>query len=293
MRRLAGAVALGLCAVACDSSTEPPPAVTAVEVTPPNPTVATGGTVQLSAVTRAGTEILTGRTVTWDSDDDATATVSPSGLVTGVAEGTAQITATSEGVTGTTTVTVEPIPVGSVTLYPDSAANATLIAGDSLDLTDTTRAASGAVLTGRVVTYNSTNTNVATVTTQGRIRALAAGTARIIATSEGKADTAEITVVEPYALVMVNGAALPTTLFGLTFTGGRAVLYANGRYNVRTDFAGSAPNIDTGTYTVTGNAITMTPDVVGLDTGTGTVTATTLTVSFGAAPNTITFDFTR
>ena len=293
MRGIAAALTLGFLAAACDSGTEPPPPVTAVEVTPASPSVAIDGTVQLSAVTRSGTTVVTGRQVTWSSNAQGVATVSTSGLVTGVSAGTAQITATSEGVSGSTTVTVDPEPVGSITLYPDSAATATLVAGDSLDLTDTTRAAGGAVLTGRAVAYNSTNTNVATVTGQGRIRAVAAGTARIIASVEGKADTAEITVVEPYVLAEVNGADVPVDIFGLTITGGRAVLYANGRYNVRTEFAGSAPNIDTGTYTVNGTSITMTPDAAGLDIGTGTVTATTLEVTFGTAPTTITFEFTR
>lgn len=293
MRGIAAALALGFLVAACDSGTEPPPPVTAVEVTPADPSVAIDGTVQLSAVTRSGTTVVTGRQVTWSSDAQGVATVSTSGLVTGVSEGTAEITATSEGVSGSTTVTVDPEPVGSITLYPDSAATATLVAGDSLDLTDTTRAAGGEVLTGRVVAYISTNTNVATVTSQGRIRAVAAGTTRIIASVEGKADTADITVVEPYVLTEVNGVDIPVDIFGLTITGGRAVLYANGRYNVRTEFAGSAPNIDTGTYTVTGTSITMTPDVAGLDIGTGTVTATTLEVSFGTAPDVITFEFTR
>ncbi|HSJ65980.1 MAG TPA: Ig-like domain-containing protein [Gemmatimonadaceae bacterium] len=293
MRRLAGAVALCVCAWACDGSTEPRPPVTSVEVTPVDPSIAIDGSIQLAAVTRSGTSVVTGRAITWSSNAEGVATVSSSGLVEGVSAGDAVITATSEGVSGSTTVTVDPIAVASITLYPDSAAQATLIAGDSLDLTDTTRAANGDVLTGRVVTYNSTNTNVATVTLQGRIRALAAGTTRIVASVEGKADTADITVVEPYLLVEVNDNPLPVTLAGLTLTGGRAVLYANGRYNVRTEFAGSAPNIDTGAYTVTGNAITMTPDGAGLEVGTGTVSPTLLAVSFGTAPAIVTFEFTR
>jgi hypothetical protein len=293
MRRLAFVVALGVWSVGCSDSNEPPPPVTAVEVQPPNPTVAIGGTVQLNAVTRSGTTVLTGRAVSWSSNPQSVAMVSSTGLVTGITDGTATITATSEGVNGTTTVTVDPVPVASLTIYPDSASAATLVAGDSLDLTDTTRAANGAVLTGRTVTYSSMNGAVATVTPQGRIRAQSAGTTRIIASAEGKADTANITVVVPYVLFEVNNQALPTTQFGLTFSGGRAVLYSNGRYNVRTQFIGSAPNVDTGTYTVAGTSITMTPDDALLGAGSGSVTPTALTVSFGTAPNVVTFAFTR
>ena len=292
MRQRAWAVALGFL-VACSDGTAPPAAVTAVEVSPPNPSVAIGATVQLTAVTRSGASIVNGRVVTWSSSATGVATVSNSGLVTGVSDGTAEITATSEGIEGSTIVTVDPQPVASVTIAPDSAGDASLATGDSLDLAVTTRSASGAVLTGRTVNFTSTNGGVASVNSQGRIRAVSAGSAKIIASSEGKADTANITVVEPYALVRVNGATLPVTLSGLTFTGGRAVLYANGRYRVRTEFASSLPLIDTGTYTVAGGAITMTSDDPLLDVGTGTLSANTLSVSFGTAPNDVSFVFTR
>jgi uncharacterized protein YjdB len=86
----------------------PPPApVASVSVTPATATVSVGGTQQYTAVTRdAGGNVLTGRTITWASGTTATATVSASGLATGVAAGSATITATSEGVNGTAAITV-------------------------------------------------------------------------------------------------------------------------------------------------------------------------------------------
>jgi hypothetical protein len=54
---------------------------------------------------------LTGRTVTWASNNTAVATVSGTGLVTAVAVGSAQITATSEGQSGSASLTVSaPAP---------------------------------------------------------------------------------------------------------------------------------------------------------------------------------------
>src|SRR6185295_17259301 len=50
--------------------------------------------------------VLGGRTVTWSSGAAGVATVSSQGLVTGVAGGSAQITATSEGKSGSATITV-------------------------------------------------------------------------------------------------------------------------------------------------------------------------------------------
>lgn len=295
MRRSAWMAAAMLGAAACGGSDPvgPSSSITAVVVTPANPSLVVGATAQMSAEARNGTTVVQGQTFAWSSSDTTVAKVSGTGLVTAMAAGSAQIRAAASGVTGQTTVTVSPVPVASARITPDSAHNAALIAGDSLDLTVTTRDAGGAVLTGRTVTYTSTNNAVATVTAQGRIRAVDAGTARIIATSEGKADTANVTVVKPYTLVRVDGNPLPASVSGLTITGGRAALYANGRYNVRITFSQGQPVIDTGVWSVAGTSLTMTPDGTGFQPGAGTLTATQLTVKFGTTPSDPTFEFTR
>src|SRR5205807_3281600 len=51
-----------------------------------------------------------GRTVTWTSSAPAVASVTASGLVTGVTEGATTITATSEGKSDTTQLSVVPAP---------------------------------------------------------------------------------------------------------------------------------------------------------------------------------------
>jgi uncharacterized protein YjdB len=82
--------------------------VAAVTVGPASATIAAGAKQQLTAtMTDASNNVLTGRAVTWTSDN-AAATVDPSGLVTGVSAGTATITATSEGKTGSSSITVTP-----------------------------------------------------------------------------------------------------------------------------------------------------------------------------------------
>src|SRR4029077_18409729 len=66
-------------------------------------------TLQLSAtLTDANGNVLTGRTVTWSSSNTSAATVSTSGLVTALAQGSATITATSEGQSGISSITVSP-----------------------------------------------------------------------------------------------------------------------------------------------------------------------------------------
>jgi Bacterial Ig-like domain (group 2)/Galactose oxidase, central domain/Kelch motif len=102
-----------------DGGGSPATPVGAVTVTPNPATVEVGSTVQLTAALEdANGNSLTGRTVTWTTDAAGVATVNGSGLVSGVAIGSAKIAATSEGKSDTATVTVtaatsEPLPPGT------------------------------------------------------------------------------------------------------------------------------------------------------------------------------------
>jgi uncharacterized protein YjdB len=173
----------------------PPPAVASVSVTPATASVVAGQTVQLTATPRdASGNALTGRVVTWASSNTAVATVSSSGLVSGVTAGSATITATSEGQSGQAAVTVTappPVPVATVTVAP---ATASVAPGQTVQLTATTRDANGNTLTGRVVTWASSNTAVATVSSSGLVTGVIAGSVTITATSEGRSGTATVTV---------------------------------------------------------------------------------------------------
>ena len=178
--------------------TAPPPApVASVTVSLASSSANPGQTTQATATTRdANNNVLTGRVVTWGSSNPAVATVSSSGLVTAVAAGTAQITATSEGQSGSATYTVNsppppPAPVASVTV---SVTSSSLTPGQTTQATATTRDASNNVLTGRAVTWNSSNNAIATVSTSGLVTAVAAGTAQITATSEGVSGNTTVTV---------------------------------------------------------------------------------------------------
>jgi hypothetical protein len=81
--------------------------------------VQVGLTVQLSAVTRDVTgNVLTGHAVTWWSSSPGIATVSASGLVTALAVGNANITATSGGISGAASLTVTAVPAAGVSPEP-------------------------------------------------------------------------------------------------------------------------------------------------------------------------------
>jgi len=196
--------------------------VAAVTVSPASATIAVGGTRQLSAVTKdsaGGT--LTGRVVTWSSSSTAVATVNSSGLVTGVAAGSATITATSEGKIGTAAITVIVVPVASVTVSP---AAATIVVGGTQQLSAVTKDSAGNTLNGRVVTWSSSNPAVATVSASGLVSGVAAGSASITATSEGKSGSAAVTVQTPPT---VSGDTIPLQIVRMDGGSGSA-LVSNG-----------------------------------------------------------------
>ena len=101
-------------------------------------------------------------------------------------------------------VRVRPRPVASMTVTPGSASG---VVGQTFQLAAVPRDASGKVLSGRSVTWASSNTAVATVTGGGAVTAVTVGSATITATSEGKSGTASITVTQtaaPVASVVVT-----------------------------------------------------------------------------------------
>jgi uncharacterized protein YjdB len=240
--------------------------VASVTVAPTTVALQTGQTAQLTATTKdANGNVLTGRVVTWSSNNASVATVSGSGLVTaGAASGSATITATSEGQNGTATANVTYIPVASVTVSP---ASASLQVGQTTQLTATPKDANGNPLSGRVVTWSSSNTTVATVNGTGLVSAKAAGSATIMATSEGQNGTASITVTQvPVATVTVSPASASVQV-GLTVQLSATTKDANG--NILTGRTVTWSSSDTTIAKVSGTGL-----VTGQRAGSATITAT-------------------
>ncbi|MCU0647460.1 MAG: Ig-like domain-containing protein [Gemmatimonadaceae bacterium] len=128
MRRFFALMALvSLAACSDDEPTQPPaPALTSVTVTPPTASIAVGATSQLTgaALDQNGAPFAAA-TITWASGTPANATVSATGLVTGVAPGTAVITATATAgtVTRTATATITVNAPNAITVVAGAAAN--------------------------------------------------------------------------------------------------------------------------------------------------------------------------
>jgi len=183
--------------------------VATVEVAPATATVIVGGTVSLTAAVRdvAG-NVLTGRRVVWVSADSNFATVSASGVVTGRYVGTVPVAAAVEGKSATAEVIVVPRPVATVRLSPTSR---DLTVGESAQLTAEPLDVTGAVLSGRAVTWTTSRPSVASVNGSGVVTALTPGSAVITATVEGRSGVAAVTV-SPAAVATVVVSPSSATL---------------------------------------------------------------------------------
>jgi uncharacterized protein YjdB len=194
--------------------------VATVTVAFPSFTLAVGATMQASVeLADANGVVLHGHVVSWSSGNTAVATVSSTGAitaaVTGVGAGTTNIIATSEGHSGSATVTVAE-PVASVTV---SISSSTIGIGKTTQATATTKDAAGNVLSGRFASWSSDNTSIATVSSAGLVTGVALGSANITATSEEKTGSVGITVApalglgsssEKIKIVDIGGVFTPT-----------------------------------------------------------------------------------
>ena len=160
---------------------------TAIKLDQDKVTLGVGETATLKATIEP--EEATNKNVTWSSSDDTTVTVED-GVVTGKKVGTATITAeTSNGLKATAEVIVKEIAVTKVTL---SETTATMTIGGELELTATIEPKNA---TDQRLTWSSSDTGVATVDSNGKVTAKAAGTATITATAaSGITAACEITV---------------------------------------------------------------------------------------------------
>ena len=203
-RRFATIFSVLAFAVACsDGTTEPqgPAEVASVTFTPAERSVMAWAQVQMTiSVKDAAGHPIQGRPVEWDSEQEEIATISETGVVTGVSAGEATITATVDGKRGTATVTVTWPPVAFVTLDGEAF---TLEEPSTRQLIATPRDAQGRAIPGLGMTWQSSDEGVASVNALGAVTAVRPGTARVTVTVHGKTAEALITVTadHPYDLV--------------------------------------------------------------------------------------------
>lgn len=185
-----------------------------IEVAPANPSVAAGLTLQLSA-----TGIFSDNTtspftnqVEWTSSNPQVLTIdnlTRKGLVTGVAPGTAVVTATSGGTTGQVTVTVTDAQLVSIAVTPT---NPSVAAGTTEPFTATgTFTDNSTQNITTQVTWSSGSASIATVSndagSQGVATGVAPGTTAITATLGSVSGSTNLTVTSAR---LVSIAVTPT-----------------------------------------------------------------------------------
>ena len=179
-------------------------------VTPSRIEIIEGESAVLSA--SVSPEAASDRVVSWSSSDRSVATVDKAGTVHGLRPGTATVTATAEGKSGTCAVTVKAKAVNVTDVTLDKT-ELTLTEGETETLTATVRPDNA---DNRKVTWSSDKTDVATVDGDGRVTAVKAGEATVTVTTEDGGKTATCKVTVKAKTVSVTEVTLDKTELTLT-----------------------------------------------------------------------------
>lgn len=187
---------VGICNVTVKAKVQTPSEIKVNKITLNKTTasVTKGKTLQLTATVTPGNA--TKKEVKWSTSNKNVAMVSTSGLVTAKSAGTATITCTAQdgsGVKATCKITVKN-PVVKVTKVTLNKTTATLAPKETLTLKATVTPTNA---TNKAVTWKSSNTKIATVSSSGKVTAKAAGTVTITCRAKdgsGKKATCKITV---------------------------------------------------------------------------------------------------
>ena len=262
----------------------------AIQVSPANSTLPVNTTQQFSALgsySDGSSRDITAQ-VSWNSSTIADATVSASGLVTGVAAGSATITATLNSVSGSTSVTVNAPTITAISVAPD---NLTLPIGVSEQYTASAIYSDGSIqdlVAG--VTWSSSNPTVASIDGNGLANTLSGGTSTITATFGAFTDSSTITIVPasllsitvtPATVSMAAGTQQQFTATGIFSDGSTQVLtsatWSSSSASVTVDANGLGQAVAAGSSTITVTSGTVS--------GTASVTVTGATlVSLTIAP---------
>lgn len=189
------------CKVTVTERTAPVIKVTQIQLSQTRASLNEGKELQLTATVLPANA--TNQSLTWSSSVEGVATVDPTGKVTAIKAGTTVITATAKDDSGisascTVQVTVPTVKVTGITLNKTTAS---VVKGKTVALTATVTPDTA---TDKTIKWTTSNKNVATVSTDGVVTAVAAGTATITAIAaddSGVKATCKITVTNPVVKV--------------------------------------------------------------------------------------------
>lgn len=180
-----------------------------LELVPADRTIEVGESVELrlGAWDDDGEEMELDEEVVWTSSDPAVARISGMGVVTALAPGPVEITAQAAGRTVRAQIIVlerapaddppPPATRGAVARIEVAPPSATLRAGETLRLQATPRDEQGRPLAGRAVAWSTSDDRIARVSADGTVSAVAPGSVRITASTEGRSQAATLTIAPP------------------------------------------------------------------------------------------------
>lgn len=265
--------------------------VASVMVTPGNRAIYLGGraTFTASAVDGRGNPMASSA-FTWESTTPSVATVDAAGEATSTGLGTTQIRATTGGITGVATLTVQT-PITRIVVGRDSSGVpvADTTALTAFTLRRTYRAVAydtlDAPMSGVTFAWSSTNGSVARVdsTTANSTQAVAAanGTALIVATAQGVSGRTTIRVAQALSAIQLspaNASVAPSGSLALVARG----VDATGHAIAGGSFGFSSSNTGAATVNATSGVVT------GVAPGTANITAQAGGVTSNAAVITVT-----
>ena len=179
--------------------------VESVSVSPASKELTIGETLQLGATVSPSTA--TRKDITWSSSNPSVASVTASGLVTALAEGSTTITAAADGKKGECTVSVVKAPIAVTEIKLDKT-ELTLFEGDEESLTATV---SPDDATDKTIIWSTSDKSIATVES-GKVKAVGKGTVKISATAGGRSASCNVEVLRPVAGISLNKTSLEIPL---------------------------------------------------------------------------------
>lgn len=132
-----------------------------------------------------------GRTVTYSSSDVNVATVGSTGIVTARGAGRTLVTATVDGLTSHGVNYEVLLTPARIEITP---ASASIAVNGTVQFTARLISTTGAVISGRTISWRSSNTSVGSVSTNGLMRGLSNGTTTITASWSGLSASAQVVV---------------------------------------------------------------------------------------------------
>lgn len=166
---------------------------TSITVSPATMAVEVGKTAKATATVRDASGNVVNAAVTWDSFDSSIASVAADGTVTGQKSGVVSIVARSGTLAAALPVTVAGAGSGSISVDPQAM---NLQPGLSRKISATLRDGYGNVVSGASFTWESGNTSVATVASDGTVTGRGSGSTSVIVRSGSIAASVSVAVQE-------------------------------------------------------------------------------------------------